>query len=399
MAADGMSLLLPYFLTTRSTPTILKVPDSKEKKKKILAMRMHRVLKRHRLSRKRNYIVLFSLWCSILATVPRPRSIWCVERSQHWWDYVVMSTFKNKDWLENFRLSKSTFMHLCDQLRPYIQHQDTRFRKCISVERRVGITLWCPATCGEYRSIGHLFGVARVDEVKAVVNGFKIKFGMIQCLGSIDGSHIPVMPPALNHTDYYNRKGYYSMILQAVVDHNYVFRDINIRWPGSVHDARVFVNSSLYHKAINREILTGNELKIDDKVVPLFLIGDSAYPLSSWLMKPFAHNTELNDSERKYNYYLSKSRIVVENAFGRLKARWRRLLKRNDMMIDNVPYVVSACCILHNVCEVHGEAFIESWMQGVDTSNQPTTSQSRTVLNNNAKEIRNTLVDYFKNMP
>ena len=75
-----------------------------------------------------------------------------------------------------------------------------------------------------------------------VVNGFKTKFGMIQCLGSIDGSHIPVMPPALNHTDYYNRKGYYSMILQAVVDHNYMFRDINIGWPGSVHDALVFVN-------------------------------------------------------------------------------------------------------------------------------------------------------------
>ena len=29
---------------------------------------------------------------------------------------------------------------------------------------------------------------------------------------------------------------------------------------------------------INGEILTGNELKITDKVVPLFLIGDSAYP-------------------------------------------------------------------------------------------------------------------------
>uniref|UniRef100_A0A1X7UWG9 DDE Tnp4 domain-containing protein n=1 Tax=Amphimedon queenslandica TaxID=400682 RepID=A0A1X7UWG9_AMPQE len=67
------------------------------------------------------------------------------------------------------------------------------------------------------------------------------------------------------------------MILQAVVDHNYVFWDINIGWPGSVHDAHVFVSLSLYHKAINREIHTGNELKIDDKVVPPFLTEDSAY--------------------------------------------------------------------------------------------------------------------------
>ena len=186
------------------------------------------------------------------------------------------------------------------------------------------------------------------------------------------------------------------MILQAVVDHNNIFWDINIGWPGSVHDACVFVNSSLYRKAINGEILTGNELKISDKVVPLFLIGDSAYPLNSWLIKPFAYNTELSNCERKYNYYLSKSRIVVENAFGRLKARWRRFVKCNDMCIDNVPYVVSACCTLH---KLHGETFNEVWMQDVDTSNQPTTSPSHTVLNNKAKDIRNTFVYYFENMP
>ena len=40
-----------------------------------------------------------------------------------------------------------------------------------------------------------------------VVKGFKYKWGMIQCAGSNDGCHILVTPPALNHTDYYNRKG------------------------------------------------------------------------------------------------------------------------------------------------------------------------------------------------
>ena len=58
--------------------------------------------------------------------------------------------------------------------------------------------------------------------------------------GSIDGCHIPVMPPSSNHTDYYNRKGWYSIILQAVVDHEYIFRDISVGWPGSVNDARVY---------------------------------------------------------------------------------------------------------------------------------------------------------------
>ena len=123
------------------------------------------------------------------------------------------------------------------------------------------------------------------DEIRNVVDGFKNKWGMIQCVGSIDGSHTPVTPPAINHTDYYNRKGYYS-ILQAVVDHNYLFRDICVGWPGSIHNACVFSNTSLYMKALNGEIFTYQTLKINNKEIPLFKVGDSAYPLSSWLMKP-----------------------------------------------------------------------------------------------------------------
>ena len=61
-------------------------------------------------------------------------------------------------------------------------------------------------------------------------------------------SHIPIAAPELNHTDYYNRKGWYLMLVQVVVDHDYLFRDICVGWAGSVHDARVFMNSLLYNK-------------------------------------------------------------------------------------------------------------------------------------------------------
>ena len=264
-------------------------------------------------------------------------------------------------------MSKETFAYLCHELKSSIRRQDTHMRSAITVEHRVAITLWCMATCIEYRTIGHLFGVGRStvcmiihdtcaaivnvltdkyisfpagDNLKKVVERFKTKWEIPQCAGAIDGSHIPVKSPALNHTDYYNRKGFYSVVLQAVVDDDYLFRDVMVGWPGSVHDARVLANSSVYRKANQKEILNTNSIRIRGINVYPFLVGDSAYPLSSWLMKPFPYNTTLTSEKKHYNYIVSRARIVTENAFGRLKARWRRLMKQNDMSVSRVPPVI-----------------------------------------------------------
>ena len=336
----------------------------------------------------------------------------------------MLETFTPTHWLENFRVSKETFQYLCLKLKPLIARQNTQLRKCVSVEKRVAITLWCLATCSEYRTIAHLFGIAQCtvceivhdtcqaivsalqklfikfpdsDNRQEVVDGFKSTWGMIQCVGSVDGCHIPVMPPALNHTDYYNRKGWYSIILQAVVDYKYIFRDICVGWPGSVHDARVFKNSGIYTKLSVDKILDGSEIQISDTTIPLFIIGDSAYPLSKFLMKPFAHNTALSPQQKTFNYTLSRSRIVVENAFGRLKARWRRLTKRNDMSLTHVPHIITSCCILHNICEMSNDAIPESWLNAeVDMDQPPTaTTPEDTTYTSDATIIRNTLVDYY----
>ena len=188
------------------------------------------------------------------------------QRSDNWWNHIVLQTFSARDWMENFRLSQETFKYLCRQLRPYIQHSNTRFRDAVSVEKRVAITLWTLASPVEYRTVGHLFGVGRstvcevvnetckaivdhllhqyiffpsVEHQEHYINNFERKWGVPQCIGAIDGSHIPVSPPSLCHTDYYNRKGWYSVLIQAVVDYRYCFLDIYTGWPGSVNDARV----------------------------------------------------------------------------------------------------------------------------------------------------------------
>ena len=104
------------------------------------------------------------------------------------------------------------------------------------------------------------------DRCVEVARGFHSRWGILQCIGSIDGCHIPI-------TDYYNRKGWYSIILQAIVD---LFQDICVGWLGSVHDACVFKNSGVYNKVKNGNSFTIN---IRGMEVPYFIIGDSAYPL------------------------------------------------------------------------------------------------------------------------
>lgn len=328
-----------------------------------------------------------------------------------------MRTFTESDWIENFRISRQTFVFICEKLRPSIERQNTRFRKSVSVEKRLAITLWCLATCAEYRSITHLFGVARCtvcvivhdtcaaivrvllphyikfpveDDLEFVINGFTEKWNMIQTVGAIDGRHIPVRPPTLNHTDYYNRKGWYSVILQAIVDHQYFFRDIYVGWPGSVHDARVLSKSHFYRKVMNKQLLHTHSQNINGKQVPPFLLGDSAYPLNTWLIKPYSQTASLTRAQHR----LSHARIVVENAFGRLKARWRRLMKQNDMEITNVPNIIAACCVLHNMCEIHGDTFNEAW-QGDPQLQDPPSPAPSTTPSSQAQSLRELLAQYL----
>ena len=260
-------------------------------------------------------------------------------RSSTWWDDVVLNSFGPRDWRDNFRVSKQTFNYLCHRLQPLIEKQNTNMRRPVSVERRVAISLWILATPSEYRMVSHLFGLARCtvcvivhetcraiaqnlqsvyisfptgESLKTVVEGFQCRWDIPQCAGSVDGTHIPITPPAMNHTDYYNRKGWYSIITQAVVDHNGLFRDLCIGWPGSVHDACVFSNSTLYSKVNNGELLQGDVLHVSGGTIPVYLIGDSAYPLLSWLIKPFAHNSPLSQQQKNYNYRISRGRVVVD---------------------------------------------------------------------------------------
>ena len=173
---------------------------------------------------------------------------------------------------------QSDFIHSSHSLYLEIYMQVTNFRSPISVEERVAVTIWKLATNVEYRTLSALFGLGRStictivvntchaiathllpecvqipnhNRIKEVVEGFEKYLGFPQAAGAIDGTHIPIVRPQESASDYYNRKGFYSIIMQAMVDFRGLFTDVYIGWPGKVHDARVFVNSSLYLKGKN----------------------------------------------------------------------------------------------------------------------------------------------------
>ena len=88
---------------------------------------------------------------------------------------------------------------------------------------------------------------------------------------------------------------------------------------------------------------------VGDVTVPPLVVGDSAFPLRTWLMKPYT-NAILTPKQRYFNYRLSRARMVTEGAYGQLKGRWRVLLRKSESSQDNVRITTLACMVLHNIC-------------------------------------------------
>ncbi|GBC35406.2 protein ANTAGONIST OF LIKE HETEROCHROMATIN PROTEIN 1-like [Rhizophagus irregularis DAOM 181602=DAOM 197198] len=179
-----------------------------------------------------------------------------------------------------------------------------------------------------------------------ITNRFKRIREFSNIIGAIDGSHIPIKAPHLFPVDYFNRKGFYSIILQAVVDHEKKFLDICVGWLGSTHDSRILVNSDLYNKFENQNNLA---------VTPFhnkYFLGDEKYPNLSWLIVPYKDiGRGLTQEQTYFNLRHSQTRIKVEQAFGLLKGRWQCLLNKLEVSFEIVSHIVTTCCILHNICE------------------------------------------------
>ena len=160
-------------------------------------------------------------------------------------------------------------------------------------------------------------------------------------------------PPADNESSYANHKGFHSVILQAVCVNDRSFTDIFCGWPGRVNDARVFRNSNLYQ---NLPSLVGEN----------HILGDGAYPLSRFVMKPYRETVSTNKGQKKFNYCLCSTRTVIEHAFGMLKGRFRRLQHINMRSIEYVVKSVITACVLHNICIKNEDEIEECYVGAPD---------------------------------
>ena len=177
-----------------------------------------------------------------------------------------------------------------------------------------------------------------------VIKGFE-QLGFPSCAGVVDGTHIPIVSPSECPAGYYNRKGWHSVIMQGLVDHKGRSTSDGL---GESMMLEFFANSGVFTKGQNGTLFPDWKKALCGVDVPVFILGDPAFPLLTWLMKAFQDNGNLTPQQKKFNYRLSHARVVVEHAYGRLKGRWRCLLKRLDVDIAKTNNVIAACCVLHN---------------------------------------------------
>ena len=246
---------------------------------------------------------LNKLHCCIAVRHPENvRRVWAFPRISG----VLESEFMNlseQRWLESYRVPKRIFQQLVHSLQG-VGRAATRMRRPVPVVTIVAMLLKRLGKGLDYREIGDKFGVgastacqkvntamsflietkkymiSHLQEgrnLEAIIEGFLTRWNFPQCLGAINGTHIPIKAPQNHHTDYFNRKSFHSVIVQAVCDSECRITDIFAGWPGRAHDARVFSRSNIGQRVINGTLVTGHDTlarDINGTTIEPFLVGD-----------------------------------------------------------------------------------------------------------------------------
>lgn len=293
-----------------------------------------------------------------------PRVVW--NRSD------PLNHYNDTDFLRNYRLTKDSLNMLIDQhLGQELVFNSDR-GKPLTPLQQVCVTLSWLATGSQMHTAGYLAGAKKncawatihrtVDvicrhqndfvnlpthrEMQETANYFQERYRIPRvCLG-VDGSLITLgrkpcesqLPPGFTGQDFWSRKQRFGLNVQFVGDHRGLVRAIDPRWPGAVHDSRVWRNST---------VKTWIERQTD------FLIaGDSAYPISTTLLKPY-HRPD-SQKHRRFNKNLSGIRtICTEDIIGVVKARFPSFKKGFYTTAEFAGDCTIAAACMHNFAKIH----------------------------------------------
>ena len=309
---------------------------------------------------------------------------WYVKpRSTCWFEEYLFKIYTPDMFYDILRMRRRTFDRLVNDLRPFIQGQQTHWRQPIGVEKKVVVTLFklmhgvpiplvadkaalgkstvsdiLRQVCGAISvHFGHLVAWPTGRRLVRIAAAFQGKQWFPNCIGAIDGSHIYIASPSntIVAADHRNRNKSFSILLQGVVDSKCYFTSINTGPPGSLHDSAHFKSSELYRK-VEQGIMGGFH---DDPLrwpsglpFPPYIVADRGYPLLSWCITPFKMGpmgVPLSREELWFNRKHSSTRMSVERAFGILKARFKEIGSKTSLKLDFLPTVVHSCCVLHNI--------------------------------------------------
>ncbi|XDV12371.1 hypothetical protein PO909_001066 [Leuciscus waleckii] len=184
-------------------------------------------------------------------------------------------------------------------------------------------------------------------ELKQVLGGFVVfpshniicSSGFPNVIGAIDCTHVPIKaPPGPNEGDFVNRKEFHSVNVQNFLDGVSYITNVEAKWPGSVHDSRIFRESHLC-TLFERGAYDG------------ILLGDRGYTCRQYSMTPFPDPRAV---AMGYNAAIARTRAHIEMTFGQLKGIFQ-CLKSLRVAPDRACDIIVACAILHNIASIRME--------------------------------------------
>ncbi len=305
-------------------------------------------------------------------------------RPKDWWNRVI-NEFTEEEFRENFRLQWDSFNKLAKFLSDcYESTYCNNGRPIVPIKFSLAVLIWRLATQQSLREVAQQFNINRSlvhqctirvcnlirTNLKHIIslpknrhdwsriqNEFEIKQRSHKnefpgVCGALDGTHIRIIAPNEYPEHYFNRKGYHSIVVSALVDSNCCFMDINVGQPGCSHDSSVFKTSWLGKNV---------HLNLETKQ---YILADSAYAITPFLITPFYHSdSNMNIPKRIFNKVHSSNRIVVERTFGLVKSRWRKLQYMNIRDLGLLTMLIEVACILHNYLQKEKDFIDDTWFQ------------------------------------